>query len=187
MTGNIESGEVVVINNISRETTMTGNIESGEVVAAIHSLILRQGDAGRFQVRNNHIKHGAGDDAKAAINIERCDLEAFVEGLSARRFGAEVIVPIQKGEIIRGDIIDGGVPAVKFDNLKVTQARSIQSLKLVHKTSEVIGRSLLDLVRFISLVLNDLGYVDLGDQPSIVLRREVKGAVRIFILKVQNQ
>ena len=50
-------------------------------------------------------------------------------------------------------------PAVKFDNLKVTQASSVESLKLVHKTSEVIGRSLLDLVRIIFLVLDDFGYV----------------------------
>ena len=74
-----------------------------------------------------------------------------------------------------------------FDNLKVTQASSIESLELVHKTSEVIGRSLLDLVRVIFLVLDDLGYVDLGDQPSIVLGGELKGAVRIFIHKVVNQ
>ena len=74
-----------------------------------------------------------------------------------------------------------------FDNLKVTQASSIESLELVNKTSEVIGRSLLDLVRIIFLVLDDLGYVDLGDQPSIVLGGELKGAVRICLHKVVNQ
>ena len=99
----------VVINDISRETTRW-NIECGKVVAAIQSLILRQEDAGRSQVRNIHTKDGAGADAKVAINIERCDLKASVEGLSVRRSGAEVIVPIQEGEFIRGDFIDGGVP-----------------------------------------------------------------------------
>ena len=74
-----------------------------------------------------------------------------------------------------------------FDNLKVAQASSIESLELVNKTSEVIGRSLLDLVRIIFLVLDDLGYVDLGDQPSIVLGGELKGAVRIMESKVVNQ
>ena len=74
-----------------------------------------------------------------------------------------------------------------FDNLKVTQASSIESLELVHKTSEVIGRSLLDLVRIIFMVLDDLGYVDLSDQPSIVLCGKLKGAVRIFLRKVVNQ
>ena len=91
---------------------MTGNIESGEVVAAIHSLILRQGDAGRFQVRHIHSKDGAGADTKVGIDIKRCNLKASVEGLSARRSGAEVIVPIQEGEFIRGDFIDGGIPSI---------------------------------------------------------------------------
>ena len=78
-------------------------------------------------------------------------------------------------------------PAVKVDNLKVTQASSIESLKLVHKTSEVIGRSLLDLVRIIFLVLDDLGYVDLSDQPIIALGEKLEGAFRIFLHKVVNQ
>ena len=64
--------------------TASWNIECGKVVAAIQSLILRQGDAGRSQVRNIQTKHGAGDDAKVAINIERCDLKASIEGLRAR-------------------------------------------------------------------------------------------------------
>ena len=74
-----------------------------------------------------------------------------------------------------------------LDNLKVTQASSIESLKLVHKTSEVIGRSLLDLVRIIFLFLDDLGYVDLSDQPIIALGGKIKGAVRIFLHKIVNQ
>ena len=80
-------------------------------------------------------------------------------------------------------------PAVKFDNLKVTQASSVESLKLVHKTSEVIGRSLLDLdlVRIIFLFLDDLGYVDLSDQPIIALGGKLKVVFRIFLYKIVNQ
>ena len=78
-------------------------------------------------------------------------------------------------------------PAVKVDNLKVTQASSIESLKLVHKTSEVIGRRLLDLVRNIFLVLDDLGYVDLSDQPIIALGGKLKVVFRIFLYKIVNQ
>ena len=167
---------------------------------------MRQGDAGRFQVRHIHSKDGAGADTKVGIDIKRCNLKASVEGLSARRSGAEVIASSQEGEFIRGDFIDGGIPsiwkitininfqilsspAVMLDNLKVTQASSIESLKLVHKTSEVIGRSLLDLdlVRIIFLVLDDLGYVDLSDKPIIALSGKLEGAFRIFLHKVVNQ
>ena len=55
---------------------------------------------------------GAGADTKVGIDIERCNLKASVEGLSARRSGAEVIVSIQECEFIRGDFIDGGIPSI---------------------------------------------------------------------------
>ena len=49
---------------------------------------------------------------KVGIDIERCNLKASVEGLSARRSRAEVIVSIQEGEFIRRDFIDGGIPSI---------------------------------------------------------------------------
>ena len=82
------------------------------MVVTIESLILRQGDTGRFHVRHIHSKDGAGADTKVGIDIERCNLKASVEGLSARRSGAEVIVSIQEGEFIRGDFIDSGIPSI---------------------------------------------------------------------------
>ena len=89
---------------------LTWNIESSEVVVAIERLILRQGDTSGSQVWNIHTEHRARADTKVATNIERCNLQASIEGLSAGRSGAEVIVSIEEGQVIRRDVIDGGIP-----------------------------------------------------------------------------
>jgi hypothetical protein len=115
----------VFILDLSREAARW-NIESGEVVVTIESLILRQRDTSGSQVRNIHTEHRARADTKVATNSERCDLQASVEGLSARRSGAEVIVSIEESQVIRGDVIDGGIPAVMLENLKTPLTSSIQ-------------------------------------------------------------
>ena len=75
-----------------------------------------------------------------------------------------------------------------LNNLKTTHTSSINSLKLVQKTSDVgFWSLLLDLVRVISLVLDDHGHVDLFDKISIIQGGKYAFPERIFLCKVADQ
>ena len=77
-----------------------------------------------------------------------------------------------------------------LNNLKTTHASSssIDSLKLVQKTSDVgFWSLLLNLVRVITLVLDDHGHVDLFDKISIIEGGKYAFPERIFLSKVGEQ
>ena len=116
---------------------MAANSEILDAIVTVESLVLGQGDSGPFQVRNVDTKDSAALDIKVATNFEGGDFKATIEGLSAGRSRAKVIVTIEESQFTRRHIIDVGISAVLLDQFEVGHSSSISSIKLEEKSLEV--------------------------------------------------